>query len=89
VANLILGIFLGWSAPAIPLLLQNKNLSLSSFDIAWTVSIFSLGESLSCLPVGMVRNRFGTKGLMVLYSVPGIIGWILLAFGINSWMVIF
>lgn len=50
--------------------------------------MMSLGASFSCIPAGIIRDRFGSKILVMIYSIPSLIGWMLLTFSINAWMLI-
>lgn len=82
-----LGSSLGWSAPVLPVLVNNSNFDFTLTEAAWAASILSLGQALSAIPGGIVRNRYGTKFLRVLYSIPCICGWLLITYANCSWMV--
>lgn len=83
------GIALGWSSPSIPILLKTSSFEISLNEAAWSVSMMSLGATVSCIPAGVIRNKFGTKVLIAVYSIPSIIGWLFLIFPSSAWMVSF
>ncbi|XP_070504538.1 facilitated trehalose transporter Tret1-like [Chironomus tepperi] len=87
--SFIFGIALGWSAPAGPKLLDEDNsFTIPKSDIAFAASMISLGGFLASFTSGLIRNRFGTIKSIVIFSIPSTIGWLLLVFSQNSWMVI-
>ncbi|KAL7033684.1 hypothetical protein ACKWTF_007675 [Chironomus riparius] len=87
--SFIFGIALGWSAPAGPMLMDKQNnISIGKNDIAFAASMISMGGFLASFTSGLIRNRFGTIKSIVIFSFPSIIGWLLLVFSQNSWMVI-
>ena len=49
--------------------------------------MIALGALVASFTSGPIRNRFGTIKSIVIFSIPNIIGWILLVLARNSWMV--
>lgn len=81
---------LGWSAPAGPKLMDEENdFAIQKSEIAFAASMISMGGFLASFTSGFVRNRFGTIKSIVIFSIPSTIGWLLLVFSQNSWMVSF
>lgn len=84
------GIYLGWSAPAGPIILRpDHKFAMTANEFSWSVSMMPLGGALSCIISGLIRNRFGTKTTIVTFTLPNIIGWLLLIFAWNPLMVCF
>lgn len=84
-----LGTGLGWSAPAKPRLVDDEQyFPISSSEFDWVASIFTLGAAVSCLPIGFVMKRFGRKWTMLSLVVPFTVGWCLVAWAQNFWMLL-
>lgn len=45
---------------------------------SWTFLLASLGAALTCVIAGIFRSRYGTKFAIVIFSLPNVIGWLLL-----------
>ena len=66
---------------------KENNFTIQKSDIAFAASMISMGGFLASFTSGLIRNRFGTIKSIVIFSIPSIIGWLLLVFSQNSWMV--
>lgn len=79
------GTALGWPAPIGPRLVAGDDryfdIDQSAFD--WTGSIITIGCAVSCLPVGILMQKFGRKNTMISLVVPFLIGWALVTFAKN------
>lgn len=83
------GTALGWSAPAGPRLVDEKQyfeISLYQFD--WVASILTLGCAISCLPIGFLMKKFGRKWTMISLVVPFMLGWGLMIWAQNFAMML-
>lgn len=80
-----LGTALGWSAPAGPRLVSGDDhyFEITSNQFSWAASILTIGCALSCLPIGILMNKFGRKSTMLSLFVPLVIGWALVTWAQN------
>ena len=78
------GAYNAWSSPAIPYLTSNS----SSFPITdiqggWIISFYNLGDLLGGLINPLFIDSIGRKSTLLLFSLPGLVGWILIIFAEN------
>lgn len=59
-------------------------ISLSEFS--WISSMITLGCAISCLPVGLLMNKYGRKTTMLSLVLPFTIGWVLVIWAQNFTM---
>lgn len=80
-----IGAALGWPAPIGPRLVGGDDryfeINQSAFD--WTGSIITIGCAVSCLPIGILMQKFGRKWTMISLVAPFMIGWSLLIWAQN------
>jgi MFS family permease len=82
------GIALGWSSPsAIKILDTERTFEMTSNQFAWAVSMNSFGAILGCFCTGIIRDRFGSRISIALFTVPSFCGWMALSFARAWWMV--
>lgn len=66
---------------------EENHFTMQKNEMALAASMISLGGFLASFTSGLIRTRFGTIKSIVIFSIPSIIGWLLLIFSRNSWMV--
>lgn len=49
--------------------------------------MMALGGAISCIFSGILRNLIGTKYTIAVFSLPIVIGWLMIIFAINPIMV--
>ncbi|XP_054012729.1 facilitated trehalose transporter Tret1-like isoform X1 [Hylaeus anthracinus] len=80
------GLFFGWSSPSLPLLLQEDSpVPLTRQESAWVAAIQTLGGSVGPLLFVHIVNVIGRKWSLLLTGVPGIVGWLMIAFATSAW----
>ena len=86
---MIFGIILGWTAPVAEDVTKHQILgfSVSNNQFALITSLASLGSMASCVLSGVMRSRFGTSTMILIFAIPVLIGWILIIFPQNVSMV--
>lgn len=84
------GLAIGWSGTNGPRILSpNHAFPITEREFSIAAAIMPFGAGLSCILSGLMRNRFGSKMTVLLFSVPNFIGWSLLLFAANPLMMIF
>lgn len=89
VGAFLFGNLLGWSAPAAGQVIGDEiyGFPVSDFQFAWVVGLMALGGVLSCLLSGIIRSKIGTRLTILLFGVPLLVGWVLIAIPISPAMV--
>ncbi|XP_043512519.1 facilitated trehalose transporter Tret1-like [Frieseomelitta varia] len=83
------GLFFGWSSPSLSLLLQsNSPIQLTIQQAAWVSSTFILGSTIGAMLCSYVINVIGRKTTLVLTAIPGLTGWMIIAFATSAWELI-
>ncbi|XP_055632653.1 facilitated trehalose transporter Tret1-like [Toxorhynchites rutilus septentrionalis] len=82
------GTMLGWSAPVESRLLAQEEVALTSSQFAWAVSFLNLGGALMSIPVGLAVKPFGARNTLLLFTIPALIGWILIIWFQNVGMLL-
>lgn len=87
---LAVGTALGWAAPAGPRLIDGdeRYFEISSSQFDWAASIVTIGCAVSCLPIGILMEKFGRKWTMISLVVPFMIGWCLVIWAQNFTMLL-
>lgn len=85
------GTALGWAAPAGPILVNgdDRYFEISSSQFDYVASIVTIGCAVSCLPIGILMERFGRKWTMISLVAPFMIGWVLVIWAQNLTMLLF
>lgn len=87
---LAVGAALGWPSPAGPRLVAGDEryfeIDQSSFD--FTGSIITIGCAVSCIPIGVLMNKFGRKWTMISLVLPFMVGWGLVTWAQNFTMLL-
>lgn len=82
---LAVGAALGWPAPIGPQLERGDDryfeIEQSSIELAG--SIITIGCAVSCLPIGILMQKFGRKWTMISLVIPFSIGWALVTWARN------
>ena len=82
------GLFFGWSSPSLALLLQGDSpIQLTTQQAAWVSSTFILGSAIGVMLCSYVINVIGRKTTLVLAAIPGLIGWMIIAFATSAWVI--
>lgn len=83
---------MGWSLPASwrPRLADDDDryFEMSSNELSWATKVLTIGCVISCLPIGILTNKFGRKLTMMSLFVPLVIGWALVAWAQNFRMLV-
>jgi MFS family permease len=83
----------GWTAPALPFLqlAQGYNSSNKSFhhvitndEASWIGSLAPLGGLTGAIPAGYLANILGRRQLLLLLTVPMLVGWIIIIIAQDS-----
>lgn len=82
------GSVFGWSSPAeIPAVNQTAyGFSISNEEWSWVGSSATLGAALICLIIGLIIDRIGRKRTMLLLILPFTIGWSMIIWPTNIYM---
>lgn len=76
IGGFIMGTTLGWTSPAGPMMEDNQYLfTVTEEDISWIASFMPLGAILGCPTMACLVNKLGRKNLMLMLTVPTLIGW--------------
>ncbi|KAK7871046.1 hypothetical protein R5R35_007249 [Gryllus longicercus] len=89
--SLVTGMSLGWTAPAVPILLGQvedaQPLRLSLEQASWVGGLMPLASLGGALVAGSLAERVGRKGALLLGALPTLVGWLLMAFaGPSVWL---
>lgn len=89
VGAFLFGNLLAWSAPAAGQIIGDEiyGFPVSDFQFAWTVGLMALGGALSSNLSGIIRSEIGTRLTILLFGIPLLVGWVLIATPINPAMV--
>ncbi|XP_076760827.1 facilitated trehalose transporter Tret1-like [Xylocopa sonorina] len=83
------GLFLGWSSPSVPILLGDDSPVLITLQQAsWIISIHSIGAVVAGVFSIYVVNLIGRKRILLFSAIPGVIGWMIIAFATSTWELI-
>ena len=78
------GAYTAWSSPAIPYLTsKNSTFPVTDEQGGWIASLFLLGDLIGGLINSLFIDRIGRKYSLLLFTLPGLIGWILIIFAKN------
>lgn len=92
--SLSVGLALGWSAPALPLLSNDSveggpGLRLSLETCSWLGALLPLASQAGALLAGPLAERAGRKGALLISAAPTLIGWLLMTFaGSSLWLLL-
>lgn len=71
-----MGTTLGWTAPASPMMINNQyGFTITKENISWIAAFMPIGALLSCPVMAILVDKLGRKNLMVMLTIPTIIGW--------------
>lgn len=87
---LAVGTALGWPAPSGPQLVagDDRYFDITQSQFEWAASTITIGCAISCLPIGILMNKFGRKWTMISLVVPFMLGWALVAWAQNFTMLL-
>ena len=71
--SFLYGISLGWNS-----VFESLYQLLDDKWFSWTFLLASFGAALTCVIAGILRTRFGTKFAIFVFSIPNVVGWLLL-----------
>lgn len=81
IGGFIAGTALGWTSPAGPMIKQNPSaFGIVPDDLAWIGACMPLGAMFGCPFTAYLVDKLGRKNLMLIMSVPALIGWIMILF---------
>ncbi|XP_033225699.1 facilitated trehalose transporter Tret1-like [Belonocnema kinseyi] len=80
----VYGSYSAWTSPAIPHLTSvNSTFPVTDAQGGWIVSLLMLGDLIGGLIIPLFIDRIGRKYTLLLFTLPGLIGWILIIFAKN------
>nr|XP_008194649.1 PREDICTED: facilitated trehalose transporter Tret1-2 homolog isoform X1 [Tribolium castaneum] len=82
-----LGMTSGFSAVLLPQL-HNTTLVASPNDASWIASMAALPMAFGCVFGGFLMENFGRKTTQILTTIPSLIGWLLIGFSSDIWMIL-
>ncbi|CAL8145351.1 unnamed protein product [Orchesella dallaii] len=88
-SGLLGGTTTGWSSTALPSIKLSGHFSVSSSELSWIASIVNLGGVVSAPVAGYMIRKYGRKMTLLISSIPYTIGWVVLTFPMNIWMLCF
>ncbi|XP_023167618.2 facilitated trehalose transporter Tret1-2 homolog isoform X2 [Drosophila hydei] len=83
------GTLLGWTSPAETGIVKDAtayDFDVSSTQYSWVSSFMTLGAACVCIPIGFLINFIGRKWTMLLLVAPFVVGWALLIWAQNVFM---
>ncbi|XP_076385599.1 facilitated trehalose transporter Tret1 isoform X2 [Megachile rotundata] len=80
------GLCFGWASPSLPNLLQpNSSVPLIPQEAVWVTSFQTIGGTIGSLCGNFLLNAIGRKWSLLFTAVPGIVGWMMIAFATSAW----
>ncbi|XP_012269588.2 facilitated trehalose transporter Tret1-like [Athalia rosae] len=79
------GYHLAWVSPALPMILKDISIPVTSNQGAIIVSILTLGGAIGPLIVAVTVDKWGRKASMLLLSIPFLLSCVLIAIPQNYW----
>lgn len=74
-----MGTTLGWTSPAGPMLENGYYaFNVTSENVSWIAALMPLGALLGCPIMAGLVDKMGRKNLMIVLTVPTLIGWALI-----------
>ncbi|XP_053971898.1 solute carrier family 2, facilitated glucose transporter member 8-like isoform X1 [Hylaeus volcanicus] len=81
-AQLTVGMFLGWTSPMIPkLLAEDSSFRITEAEASWTVSLLKLGMAFGCFLSIFIVDFAGRKIAILLAIIPTVSSWLLIVWG--------
>lgn len=77
IGGFIMGTTLGWTSPAGPMMDQYA-FRVTEENVSWIAAFMPLGALLSCPVMACLVDTFGRKQLMLMLTIPTLIGWALI-----------
>ncbi|XP_025205479.1 facilitated trehalose transporter Tret1-like [Melanaphis sacchari] len=75
----------GWTTPKHPETVGDKMFMMETTNqSSWIVSIYVIGAFVGALPAGGLSRTFGRKKFLLSLAIPMTVGWLLIAFFVNS-----
>nr|XP_012146157.1 PREDICTED: facilitated trehalose transporter Tret1-like [Megachile rotundata] len=88
VGMLSYGLCFGWASPSLPNLLQpNSSVPLIPQEAVWVTSFQTIGGTIGSLCGNFLLNAIGRKWSLLFTAVPGIVGWMMIAFATSAWVI--
>jgi len=76
IGGFIMGTALGWTSPAGPMLENDQyGFHVTEENVSWIAAFMPLGALLSCPVMAAVIDKFGRKQLMMMLTIPILVGW--------------
>lgn len=75
----IMGLNLGWMSPAGPMIQDGQyDFSANNEQVSWIASLMPLGALFSCPIMGFLVDKLGRKTLILILTLPTLVGWALI-----------
>jgi len=71
-----MGTAVGWTSPAGPMMIASN--LVTTENVSWIAALMPLGALLSCPVMATVIDKFGRKQLMIIVTIPALVGWALI-----------
>jgi len=76
IGGFIMGTTLAWTAPAGPMMENGQyGFQITMDNVSWIASVMPLGAMLGCPVIAGLVNKLGRKHLMIMLTIPTLIGW--------------
>lgn len=72
-----MGTTLGWTAPAGPFMTEDQySFQVTEDNVSWIAAFMPLGALFGCSFMAVLVNKIGRKSLMLVLTIPTLVGWI-------------
>ncbi|KAK5641090.1 hypothetical protein RI129_009637 [Pyrocoelia pectoralis] len=91
IAPLIFSTLTSWPSPSLPLLTSVNSpigITLSNEEASWVTASLFLGMIPGSIVQGLLFDKLGPKGVLILSSVVLLIPWILIVFAQSIWLLV-
>lgn len=76
IGGFIMGTTLGWTSTAGPMMKNDQyTFHVTIENVSWIAAFMPLGALLSCPVMASLVDKFGRKQLMLMLTIPTLIGW--------------
>lgn len=97
ISTFILGSALGWTAVVQPQLQQLPGshvsvtdeesiwyIELNDDEMSWVGAVINIGALIGALIGGFLTDKFGRKVVLIIISLPSVLGWLFFIFTVHS-----
>ncbi|KAK9501849.1 hypothetical protein O3M35_012500 [Rhynocoris fuscipes] len=89
IGGLSMGSVLGWTSPTeIPLKAGQYGFKVDNNIFPWIGSVMSIGAIIGSAFAGGIAEKIGRKTTVIGNVIPSVIGWALMIWAVNPWMMV-